>query len=83
MNVNLTPAEIETLLNALNDREGVLSTDWEAATRANSVAGKAYLSKRLDAVRALAYKLQQKAPAVGAVIAGYHSADVAERRMGC
>lgn len=50
----LTAAEIDMLLLALNDREGVLSTDWE---RAKGTAETASLHKQLRDVRALADKL--------------------------
>lgn len=54
---DLTDTEIELLLQALNDREGVLSTDWEAASRANSTALTERLRNELINVRALAHKL--------------------------
>ncbi len=63
--MQLTAAEIKIVLDALNDREGVLSSDWEAASRTNSFALMMSLCDQLREVRNLSYKLQQdNTPAV-------------------
>ena len=54
---DLNDAETELLLQALNDRERVLSTDWEAASKARSPVLLMRLHDELRAVRALAHKL--------------------------
>ena len=54
MTTALTTAQLNLILTALNDREGVLATDYEAALRANSVALVASISAEMRDVRALA-----------------------------
>ena len=54
MTTALTTAHLNLILTALNDREGVLSTDYEAAQRANSDALVASIRAELRDVRALA-----------------------------
>lgn len=58
MPTELTPAEIEILRDALNDRESVLAQMWQQAEAQNSVAQMIELCDRLRAVRALADKLR-------------------------
>lgn len=55
--MHFSPAELETILVALNDREGVLCTDWEAASRAKSNAQVESISAELRSLRALADKI--------------------------
>lgn len=54
MTTTLTTAQLNLILNALNDRESALSTDYEAAQRANSRTLVAAISAELRDVRTLA-----------------------------
>lgn len=58
MPADLTPAEIEILLDALNDRESVLAAQWMKAEAENSVAQMMGLCEKLREVRSLAAKLR-------------------------
>jgi len=49
--------ELEIILLALNDREGCLSTDWENASKANSVSLMLSLCDELRELRKLADKI--------------------------
>lgn len=53
----MNTTELNLILNALNDREGVLSSDWEAASRANSIALVESISAEMRDVRTLANKI--------------------------
>lgn len=57
MTTALTTAQLGLILTALNDREGVLCSDYEAAQRANSDALVASISAELRDVRTLANKI--------------------------
>ena len=58
LEVPLIPRYLDLLLLlALNDREGVLSTDWEAANRKESHALANQIGQQMCEVRALADKL--------------------------
>jgi len=52
--------ELNLILTALNDREGVLSSDWEAANRANSNALMIKLRNEMREVRNLADKIENQ-----------------------
>ena len=54
MTTALTTPQLGLILTALNDREGVLATNYEAARRANSDARVAAISAEMRDVRALA-----------------------------
>lgn len=54
---DLTNAEIDILLLALNDREGVLSTDFLRASETGGLAEVEQLRRELAEVRALSYKI--------------------------
>ena len=53
----MTAADLNLILLALNDREGVLSSDWEAASRSNSLALAESICAELCEVRTLANKI--------------------------
>ena len=53
----MNTTELNLILTALNDREGVLSSDWEAARRDNSIALVESISAEMRDVRALANKI--------------------------
>lgn len=56
--MELTTAELNLLLLlALNDREGVLSTDWQRASDKDSTSLMMTLCEELREVRTLSYKL--------------------------
>lgn len=57
MTTALTTPQLNLILVALNDREGVLATNYEAARRANSDALVASISAELRDVRTLANKI--------------------------
>ena len=56
----MSATELNLILNALNDREGVLASEWEAANRANSSALMRKLSNEIDEVRELGYKIAKQ-----------------------
>lgn len=61
MPADLTPAEIQILIDALNDRESVLAASWQKACDANSMAQMTGMCQKLRELRALADKLRAAA----------------------
>ena len=66
MTTALTTPQLGLILTALNDREGVLATNYEAARRANSDARVAAISAEMRDVRALADLIAKEAIAKAA-----------------
>lgn len=55
--LQLSPADVTLILEALNTHEGILSTDFEQSQRCNSVALSESLRRELVSLRALATRL--------------------------
>lgn len=55
--LTLSERNVSDLLNALNDREGVLGADYQAALRADSHSKVEALKAEMARIRDLAYRL--------------------------